>query len=162
MKRNVIISFAALIVMIIVMRIVGHSLVTPVSTRGIIDLEFARTEGRFNQLRLFWDPAKVNTNIYLDFVFIGAYGWFFVTACLFIRRRTNWIKWSNTFSALALSAAFFDVCENFLMLLVMNGKFNTSALQIVFYCALIKFLLIGCVILFVLGALPFALTKKDT
>jgi hypothetical protein len=161
MKRNLVISFVAVIIMIIVMRIVGHSLITPLSSRGIIDLEFARTEGRLNQLRLFWDPVKVNTNIYLDFIFIAAYGWFFVTACLFIRSRTNWMKWSNTFIALALSAAFFDVCENFLMLLVMNGRFNASVLQIVFYCALIKFLLIGAVILFVLGSLPFALTKKD-
>ncbi|HWJ92676.1 MAG TPA: hypothetical protein VNR87_16275 [Flavisolibacter sp.] len=161
MKRNLVISFACVIIMIIVMRILGHSLVTPVSARGIIDLEFARTEGRLNQLRVFWNPSDINNNIYVDFVFIAAYGWFFVTACLFIKSRTNWSKWSNSFSALALSAAFFDVCENFLMLLVLNGRFNASVLQIVFYCALIKFVLIGCVVLFILGSLPFALTKKQ-
>jgi len=47
MKRNLLISFLFLVVMIIVTRWQGTGLITPQSPRGIIDLEFAKTPERF-------------------------------------------------------------------------------------------------------------------
>lgn len=139
----------------------GKPLITPVSPKGIIDVEFSRTTERFHQLQLFLDPAKVTTNIYLDFLFIASYTWFLVTACTYIRNRTKWIKWGNIFIGLAIAAALFDACENFLMLLIFQGKFLPSVLQVVFYCALIKFVLAGLVVLFLLGSWPFVLRRKN-
>lgn len=160
MKRNLLISFVSVLVMIFVMRWQGSSLVTPLTQKGIIDLEFAKTPERFDQIRLFLDHQTVVTNIYIDFLFIAAYAAFLVIACRFVRSRTGWEKWSSIFSSFAFSAAFFDVCENFLMLMVWNGRFDPAAMQFVFYCAIIKFALAALVILFLLVCWPFVLKGK--
>lgn len=141
MKRNLLISFLLLVLMIIVMRWQGSSLITPQSPKGILDLEFAKTPERFQQLRLFWNQETVLQNIYLDFLFLAAYTWFLVTAC----KAVNNSK-STVFSALAISAGAFDVLENFLMMLVLNGRFSPTVLQIVYYCAAVKFVLAGIVV----------------
>ena len=143
--------------MIIVTRWQGTGLITPQSPRGIIDLEFAKTPERFFQLRLFWNIENVLQNIYLDFLFIIAYAWFLVTACKAVNN-----KWTNTFSGLALSAAAFDVLENFLMILILNGRFDPSVLQIVFYCAAIKFILAAIVVLYLLISLPSKFKRKTS
>lgn len=156
MKRNLLLSFLVLIAMIVVMRWQGSSLITPQSPKGIIDLEFAKTPGRFQQLQFFWNHEIVLQNIYLDFLFILAYTWFLVTAC----KAVNNSK-SNLFSALAISAGAFDVLENFLMILVWNERFSPSVLQIVFYVAAIKFLFAVIVIGYLILSL-FGLFKGKT
>ncbi len=160
MKRNLLISFALLIISIIIMRWQGSSLVTPISPKGIIDIEFARTAERFNQLRLFLNHHVVMTNIYLDFIFIAAYTWFLVAACKYISYKTQWQKWSNIFSTIAVSAGLFDVFENFLLILIWNDRFKTSLLEVVFWCAAIKFVLAGAVMLYLLLSWPFTLRRQ--
>lgn len=160
MKTRLLISFALTLVMIFVMRWQGKALVTPQSPKGIIDLEFARTPERLQQLLLFMDQRAVTQNIYLDFLFIAAYGWFLVTACRYIQSKTNWNKWSNMFASLAIAAALFDVFENFLMLLILNGRFQPSLMEVVFYAALIKFVFAGAVVLYILLTWPFSLMRK--
>jgi hypothetical protein len=140
--------------MILVMRWQGSGLITPQSSKGILDLEFAKTAERFHQLQLFWNHETVLQNIYLDFLFIIIYTWFLFTAC----KVVNNVK-SNLFSGLAISAAAFDVLENFLMILVWNGRFEPSLLQIVYYTAVIKFLLAGIVVGYLLLSL-FGLFKR--
>ena len=142
--------------MIFIMRWQGNGLISPQSSKGIIDLEFAKTAERFHQLQLFWNHEAVLQNIYLDFLFIFSYTWFLVTACKAVKNSK-----SNIFSGLAISAAAFDVLENFLMILVWNGRFDPSVLQIVFYVAAIKFLLIFIVVGFIILSL-FGLFKKDS
>jgi hypothetical protein len=156
MKKNLLISFLFLVVMIIVLRWQGSELITPQSSKGIIDLEFAKTSERFQQLQLFWNHETVLQNIYLDFLFIIAYTWFLVTAC----KAVNNTK-SNLFSGLAISAAAFDVLENFLMILVWNGRFEPSVLQVVYYAAAIKFLLAGIVVVYLILSL-FGLFKRES
>ena len=156
MKRNLLLSFLVLIAMLVVMRWQGSSLITPQSPKGIIDLEFAKTPGRFQQLQFFWNHETVLQNIYLNFLFIFAYTWFLVTAC----KAVNNSK-SNLFSALAISAGAFDLLENFLMILVWNERFSPSVLQIVFYVAAIKFLFAVIVIGYLILSL-FGLFKGKT
>jgi hypothetical protein len=159
MNRQLLVSFVLLVLMVFVMRWQGSSLVTPQSPKGIIDLEFAKTADRYHQLQLFWNPQDVKQNIYLDFLFIIAYTWFLVTACKVLGSRSS-LKRSNVFAGLAMSAGAFDVLENFLMLLVLNGKFSTSVLQIVYYCAAIKFILAGIVVLYLILSLPSIFRRK--
>jgi len=154
MKRNLLISFLLLAIMIFVMRWQGSELITPQSSKGILDLELAKTAERFHQLQLFWNHETVLQNIYLDFLFIISYTWFLVTAC----KTVNNTK-SNLFSGLAISAGAFDVLENFLMILVWNGRFEPSLLQVVYYAAAIKFLLAGIVAGYLLLSL-FGLFKR--
>jgi hypothetical protein len=156
MKRNLLISFLFLVVMFIIMRWQGSSLITPQSPKGIIDLEFARTPLKLQQLQFFRNHETVLQNIYVDFLLIFAYTWFLVTAC----RVVNNSK-SNVFAGLIVSAAAFDVLENFLMILVWNERFSPSVLQIVFYVAAIKFLLLVIVIGYLILSL-FGLFKGKT
>jgi hypothetical protein len=156
MKRNLVISLLILVAMIIVTRWQGSDLVSPQSPKGIIDLEFAKTDQKLLQLQFFWNHETVLQNIYLDFLFILAYTWFLVTAC----RAMNNSK-SNLFSGLAISAAAFDVLENFLMILVWNERFSPSVLQVVFYVAAIKFLLVIVVIGYLILSL-FGLFKRES
>ena len=160
MKRNLLISFLAVLALIFVMRWQGSALITPLSPKGMIDLEFARTAERYQQLRLFLDMRVAEINLYIDFVFIAAYTWFLINACNFIASRTRWRKWSAIFNSFAITAALFDVCENFLLLLVFYERFSTRALEIVFYCAIIKFALAAFVILYLLISWPFVLKAR--
>jgi hypothetical protein len=160
MKRTLLISFLILLAMIFIMRWQGLSLVTPVSPKGIINLEFAKTAERFNQLKLFLNPRDVSFNIYLDFLFIASYTWFLVSGCRFVKEKINLFQWNDRFISIAVAVAFFDVCENFLLLLILYGRFSPSALQVVFYCAAIKFILAGLVVLYLLITLPVALLYK--
>ncbi len=147
--------------MIFIMRWQGASLITPVSTKGIIDLEFAKTPERFLQLQLFMDQSKLRINLYLDFLFMGAYVWFLITACRYIQYKTNWTRASIIFSSLALSAGLFDFAENFLLLLLLEGRFDASILEVVYYCAAIKFILAGSVLVYLLFSWPFSLRRKS-
>ena len=142
--------------MIVVMQWQGNILITPQSPKGILDLEFAKTPERLHQLQLFWNYKAVTQNIYLDFVFIIAYTWFLMIACKAVNNNR-----SQAFSGLALSAAAFDVLENFILILVWNEKFQPSALAIVYYVATIKFLLAGIVVGYLILSL-FGLFKRKT
>jgi hypothetical protein len=156
MKRNLLISFLLFVIMLVVLRWQGSELITPQSSKGILDLEFAKTGDRFRQLQLFWNHKTVLQNIYLDFLFIITYTWFLVTACKAVKNTK-----SNLFSGLAISAGAFDFLENFLMILVWNGRFAPSVLQVVYYAAAIKFLLVGIVIGYLILSL-FGLFKRET
>jgi hypothetical protein len=96
-------------------------------------------------LHFFWDTEVVLRNIYFDFLFILAYTWFLATACIAVKN-----KWSHFFQGLAFSAGAFDVLENFLMIMVLNGRFNLSTLQIIYYCAAVKFILATLVLIYLL------------
>jgi hypothetical protein len=160
MKKKWLVSLVFLIVMIVVMRFQGKSLITPASPLGILDLEFARTGDKLQQLKLFWNPHNLAMNIYLDFLFIISYVWFLVTASMEIRKNVGWErpgKWAVT---LAIAAGFFDVLENFLMMLIYNGRFDTSLLQLVFVLAVLKFALVILVFFFIVATLPLILFKK--
>ncbi len=70
-------------------------------------------------------------------------------------------NWSDRAISMAVAAAGFDVLENFLMLLTFSSRFQPSVMQVVFYCAVIKFILVGVVVLFLLIAFPLAISKKQ-
>lgn len=84
MKKNLSLGVFGFIIMLVIMRFHGASLVTAVSPRAIIDLEFADTPQRVRDLLAHWDPAVVKMNIWIDFAFILSYVYFlFMTAELF-------------------------------------------------------------------------------
>jgi hypothetical protein len=156
MKRNLFFSFLLLVGVVTFMRWQGSGLITPQSPRGILDFEFARTPERFRQLQFFWNHEAVLYNIYVYMLLGIVCTWRLVSACkLLANSRTN------LFSALAISAAAFNLLENFLMILVWNQRFETSVLSIVFYAAVIKFLLVFLVIGYIVLSL-FGLFRKES
>jgi len=156
MKRNLLFSFLLLLLAVALLWWQNRNLITPQSPRGIIDFELARTAGHFRQLQFFWSHETVLQTLYLYFLFVIGYTWFLVTACKLLANKA-----SNLFSAISISAGAFNLLENFLMILVWSQRFDPSVLQMVFYAALIKFLLIIIVIGFIVLSL-FGLFRKES
>jgi hypothetical protein len=159
MKRSLLLSLAFTAIMILVLRIQGQSLITPASPNGILDLEFAGNASRLAQLRLFWNGTTLFYNILLDFLLIVAYVWLLMTGCRLAGHKGRWEKAGEVFRTLSLAAGLFDVCENFLMLLIWQEKFSAGLLKMVFICALVKFALVAIILLFLLASVLRALSR---
>lgn len=142
----------------------GLRLVTPQSPRGIIDLELARTTGRLLQLRLFWNGDDVARNILIDFVFIASAAWFLITLARWVETARNRMQLARILRLLTFSVVLSDSLENFLMLMIWNGRFEASVIGIVYYCSIIKFIFTGLLLLVVLrtGLLFFIRSKSAT
>lgn len=147
--------------MIGVMKWQGSYLITPASPNGILDVEFAKSSERFSHLQLFLDTGQLRTNLYLDFIFIAAYTWFLFAASNYFA-ETKGQRAGVFFSSVALSAGMFDVLENVLLLMILNGRFSPSISLIIYYIALLKFMLVAAVILYLLVAALLVFRKTKT
>ena len=147
MHKRFIIALLAVIFMLIVMRLQGQSLVTPASPLGILDLEFAKTEERLQQLLIFWNAKDIYTNIFLDFLFIATYTWLFLEALKLLQSENN-PTFFRVLVIITLLAAILDVAENLLMLVVIKQA-ATSTLTVIYWIAIIKFLSAGLVLLII-------------
>ncbi len=141
------------------MRWQGNSLASPVSTRGIIDLELAKEQWRYLQLMAVWDLKDVKLNIYLDFIFVAAYTWFLYSASRKLSVTAGWKKTGTFFSVVSILAGVLDIIENIGMLKLLQAWDSTISM-VVYYAAMIKFILIGMVLLFLLVAFVFSLTHR--
>lgn len=142
------------------MRWQGQTLVNAVSPKGIIDLEFAKTSEKLIALKTGWIKKDVTTNIYLDFLFIISYTWFFILACLYIKKVAKASTISSVFITVAIVAGLLDVLENCLMLFTISHSNNARALEFTYYSALLKFVLIGILILYLLLSVSLLKRKK--
>lgn len=157
MKKNLSIAGLASVLMFIVLRIQGSELKTPISKRAIVDLEFADTIKRVQELFAFWNLQTVKINVWIDFLFIIAY-----VSFLSIAAKLTAAKWKDgsfkqlgiIFSRLAFVAGLLDVCENIFMLQTAAGNYMPISLILTFYCAAFKFILAGLIILYLLISLP--------
>lgn len=138
-----------LIAMIVVMQWQGKTLVTFLSTHGILDLEFAHTLRRLKELKTAWTDTNVFTNLLLDFVFIFVYTRFFLECCRFVALRTGWNGLARMMGYLALTAGILDVLEN-ISLLVAWSKETEGLVLSAYYFAAMKFILVFIVVLFVI------------
>ncbi len=164
MKKKLSVSAIAVLLMIICMRIQGSVLKTHTSPRAIVDLEFADTPKRLHELMTMtgWDISVVKTNIWLDFLFIVSYVLF-----LSIAAEATAIKWKEGvgqkigfwLARIAYLAGILDIAENLLMLQSVAGNYTDTSLQLTYYCAAVKFILAGLVVLYLLISLPVSFRK---
>lgn len=164
MKKNLSVATLLSVIMILVLRWQGSSLVTTTSTGGILNLEFAGTPERLAELLSRWDIMVVKINIWLDFLFIVAYVLFLSVAAEIcaekwpersVPRQTGYFL-----AKLAYLAGMFDIAENLLMLQSIQGNYSNTSLQFTFYFAAIKFLLAGIIVVYLIASLPFIIRKK--
>ncbi len=164
MKKNLSVAAICTFIMILVMRWQGAALIATSSKKGIVDLEFASTKDRLHEVLLHWDLSVVKMNIWLDFLFIVCYVLF-----LSIAAEACSEKWplksipaqaGLLFARLAYAAGVFDIAENLLMLQSIGGNYTDISLQLTFYCAAIKFLIVGFIIIYLIASLPFIIRKK--
>lgn len=163
MKKNLSVAAVATLLMMIIMRWQGSGLKTDVSPRGIVDLEFADTRQRLHELMMQWDISVVKMNIWLDFLFIVAYVLFLSIAAELSALKWGpgiWQKTGLWLARAAYVAGVMDIAENLLMLQSVAGNYNNASLQLTFYCAAVKFVLAGLVVLYLLFSLPVSLRKK--
>ena len=165
MKKNLSVAAVASVLMIIVLRWQGSSLKTLASPRSIVDLEFADTPLRLQELLAGWNISVVKGNIWLDFLFIVCY-----VLLLSIASEIGAMKWrfeimrqiGFTLARIAYMAGILDIAENLLMLQSVAGNFTPTSLQLTYYCAAVKFILVGMILLYLLVSLPVAIRKNKT
>jgi hypothetical protein len=164
MKKDVTLATFGLFIMIVIMRFQGSALTTPTSPLGIIDLEFATAPQRVIELLSHWDVVAVKLNIWLDFLFIASYVYF-----LFVMAERFSLRWPDHhimrqaglfLSRVSIVAGMCDVVENLLMLQTISGNYTTLSLQLTFYCAAFKFVLIGIVLLYFIISIPAGAKRK--
>ncbi len=165
MKKNLSVAAIGCVIMLIIMRWQGAGLITPVSPKGIVDLELATTTLRVQELLLRWNMASLKMNIWLDFLFIVSYVLFFSIATEtvsnkwpdpgFMRKAGLWL------ARLAYVAGVFDIAENLLMLQTVSGNHTNASLHLTYYCAILKFGLIACIVVYLLVSLPTIFRKKN-
>lgn len=145
------------------MRWEGASLKTPTTPRAILDLEFADNGQRLSEVLSVWSISVVKGNIWLDFLFIVSYVLF-----LSMSAEYSAMKWPAGFgrqlglfmARAAYIAGMLDISENLLMLQSVAGHYTTLSLQLTYYCAAIKFILAGLILLYILLSLPIIIRQK--
>lgn len=164
MKRNLTIAAIGTFLMILVMQWQGAALKTTGAELGIIQLEFANTPAKLHALLAIWDIGTVKMNTWLDFVFIVSYVLFLSIASAYTALKWPEKSFLRKTGLLLVRVAFvagvFDIAENLLMLQSITGNYTNASLQLTYYCAAIKFSLIGLILLYLVTGLPNSLRKK--
>jgi hypothetical protein len=144
------------------MRIQGTPLITSISPRGIIDLEFARIPSLFNQMLQRMGQTNVLINIFLDFIFIISYWLFFTVSFnkLSAGRAAGILGMQGGHYALISVAAVLDIIENISMLICLSAGATKFWVYLTYVVALIKFLAVGLAILHLLILLLLFFTKR--
>ena len=150
------------IAMIVVMAKTSAGLKTPVTPRGIIDLEFAYNTTKTSAILNAWAPtaqtnniAVAKTNTYWDFLFLFFYAGFLFLACKKIAATIKGpvAKAGNIIAKAAIAAGFLDVIENAGMLLTLNNYNSPAFAFCTTFFSVIKWALVLIAVLYVLTGL---------
>ena len=165
MKQKLLITAFACVLMFAALRWQGASLVTTVSSKGIVDLEMATNPSQIRVLMDTWDLQVAKMNIWIDFLFIVSY-----VAFLAFAAESASANWKNqgmriiglTLARVAVVAGVLDIGENLLMLQTIAGNFTLISLQMTHYFATIKFTLAAIVLIYLLISLPVILRNNKS
>jgi hypothetical protein len=127
------------------------------ATRGLQRLQFARTAACANELRAAWanTVGLAYGALWLDFALIALYVATLFMFCRWVARLGDSNGWSRLLrlgSFAAVAAGIFDVIENVGLFAMLGGATAGSWPRLVFWCATIKFALVGAVLLLALTA----------
>lgn len=149
----------------IAMRFQGRSLNNEVSNRGVVDLEFATSSERLNEILSNWDNAVIKNNIVIDYFFIIFYSWLFyaLTDLTIKYAQKKWvINIGKLSKKMVIGVAIFDLLENALMLFTIKGIYTSFTLYATATFAAIKFSLLLFVIIYLVIAYFIRLTTKKS
>jgi hypothetical protein len=136
---------------------------------GIIPFELAGSTDRATEILAEWgqegkDWAKLS--LYLDFLYLIAYGGFFALAVLAVRdatQRRGWERFARHgrwIAVLPLIAAACDAVENVGLLVMVEGYAETPAPMLATAFALGKFVAITITWIYLLGGLGALVMKR--
>ena len=153
-------SFFVTVVVIVGMQLLGQPLVTKAAPAGIVSFEFAGNVERSQAIMASWRHELrvfAGLNLGFDYVFMIAYGSTIGLACVLAAKG-----WQDERPGLALMgfilawgsivAAGFDAVENYALIRILVGSLNENWPVVAKWCAVVKFLLVGIGILYVLGS----------
>lgn len=163
MKKQIAIAAISCLVVIVLMRVQGAGLTTAITPRGILDLEFANSPARLTTVLAAWEQATVTGNIWIDFLFIPAYVLLLslAVAAVAAKRNKGFLRGAGVFlQRAAFVAGVLDIAENLLMLQSIAGNYTPDSLWLTYYCALIKFGIVFCILLYLLISTPLIFRKN--
>jgi len=156
----------------VVLQVIGNQFAQKTGPTGdsynILDFEFAHTPGRAGQIMETWGPdgvraAKIQT--WVDFLFLIAYSNAIALGVLSVMSARGGSGFLASLGrGLAYGqwlAAICDVIENIALLRILGGTAAPSWPAVAYYCAIIKFALVGAGLLYVLVMLPYASRKTS-
>jgi hypothetical protein len=135
---------------------------------SILGLELAGSADRLEEIFAEWgahgrDLARLS--LWIDFPFMAVYGAFLALAALATRDfarahgRRALAAAGGAAVASAVAAALFDAAENVLWLLLLGGHGGDAAPPVATACAVVKFVLLGVAIAYVLWGLAARLRR---
>lgn len=143
--------FISVLLLMLVMNVVGAPLTTTAAPAGIVSYELAGSVEKTTQIIDSWDTnAQLHAalSLGLDFIFIFLYVLTIMFACSWAGDQLSISRWPLASMAIIigagiLTAGFFDVVENLILIKLLFGPVSDPYPQFAAICATIKFLLIG-------------------
>lgn len=158
--------FAGTIFFLLLLQLQGQRLVSPVSPSGIVSLEFSHTASNTQQIVSTWKhtaKGAFHLNMLLDFLVMPFYGLFLYSLCGFfsVHYQTGvWQRLGVLFALGSLLAIATDIIENVLMIFSMHIAVTGFSSMLTAIMASIKFLLIGCAVVYIILSGIFMLAAK--
>ncbi|HAN66477.1 MAG TPA: hypothetical protein DCQ34_09600 [Chitinophagaceae bacterium] len=168
-------ALALTLAMMILLLENGKTLVSAYTPLGIVNLEMARSKSSVRNILNIWstpnghnenvDNIKVaRQNIYWDFVFIFCYTAFFILSVWHVKSWFHKRSFLASVSPLVISfciiTGVLDVLENIGMLVSLHRYIQTWVIYSTFICALLKWMLVGLILLYLGSALTMKLCLK--
>jgi hypothetical protein len=165
-RLYLLLSFLGVIAIFLWMRQQGAPLSVPSATPiGILNLEFAWNQQKVETVADAWRGQMLTVarnNIYIDFLFIIAYTMFLTLCCKWLaaKHTGKWLVTGEKIAQMVLAAGTFDVAENALMLVSLQGVPNNYTAIITTSFAVFKFALVIVAIGYILAASTALLLKR--
>jgi len=164
--RKLLLPFSVTLAMMCVLMWQGRPLQTELTPRGIIALEFADNLRRLYEVLTKWDIYIAKTAVYLDTIYLLAFGWLFFTGAKLVHQKCKLSilkSFTRTAIYLSLLPSLFDITENISMLITLYGTRSEALLHFTTWVDIFKFALSAMVILYLLVSLLiiYAKSKKS-
>jgi hypothetical protein len=159
-NRTLILAIFIAVLMTAVMQLIGAPLATGVAPAGIVSFEFAGNAARAESIMASWDgQARLYAalSLGLDYLYMVAYATAISLACIRVgkawRRRASSVAWLGLLLAAGQwVAAVLDAVENVALLRLLFGYEAGVWPTVAWWCATVKFVLVGAGLLYVLLA----------
>jgi len=146
--------------------IIDKHLQTDAAPCGIVSFECAKTLDQSILMLNSWDAeAKVYAALSLgiDYLYLLAYGSFLSLSILLLASKLPpgfLKKWAKIAALMIVLAALLDAVENYALIQLLTDVPSQSMTSLAYYCAAVKFSLIGVGIFYLLAVLIFLGIKK--
>lgn len=160
--------FIATLLVIVGMQFLGNPLITDAAPAGIVSYEFAGDLDTAQTIIDSWGQEKLayaGLNLGLDYLFMAAYGLTIGLGCVLVAQGLQ--KKIKPLASLGILlawgsvlAALLDALENYALIRVLLGSLNETWPVIAYWSAIVKFTLVGFVLIYIfVGALIALFTR---